>query len=92
MRGSDWLPRAGFFQRYAALFAVGDVGHVRGDGRAMAKVRGSIRRLPRANAIEPVGHMVFVGRAAGEGFALRPVHFFRIVMVPSLPSSRSPSP
>jgi len=24
--------------------------------------------------------MVFVGRAAGEGFAVRPVHFFRIVM------------
>src|SRR6266852_8120279 len=79
IRVSAGLPRARFFQSDAPLFAIRDVRHMRRNGGAMAKLHRSIWRLPRANAIYPVGHMVLVRRAAGKSFAVRPVYLLGIV-------------
>src|SRR5690349_751260 len=83
MTHSSWLilllHRLRLIPRDASLISISKIGHVSGHSRQISDLHRSVRLLARADAVDPVLHVVLIGSLASERGSIFTVHFFRIV-------------
>src|SRR6185312_562867 len=73
------LHRLRLIPRHASLVAICKIRHVTGDCREIADLHRRIRLLARADAVDPVLHVVLIGSLASKRGSLFAVYLFGIV-------------